>query len=123
MAATSARIGFIMTDLRRAVAETASTKARYGDDARQSDDPIETYFDSTADAQIIADERQALLAAERRRFKVTSKAAEELAAIDIADGIPVARYVDRQADVDRKMVVAEIVIDLGRQSAITTLWG
>ncbi|WP_333838792.1 hypothetical protein [Novosphingobium sp.] len=123
MAATSARIGFIMTDLRRAVSESPETKARYGDDARQSEDPIETFFDSVADAQKIADERQALLSRERRRFKVTAKAADEFAHVDVADGIPVARYVDREADADTKMLVADIIIDLGRQSSITTLWG
>lgn len=123
MAATSLRIGFIMTGFRRAISESATAKDRYGDDARQSDDPIESYFDNVEDAQAIADERQALLSVERRRFKVTAKAAEEIAEIDLTAGIPVARFVDRECAADRKVLVSEIIIDLAKQSTVTTLWG
>ncbi|MCW1985611.1 UNVERIFIED_ORG: hypothetical protein M2348_001343 [Sphingomonas sp. R1F5B] len=112
-----------MTGFRRAIAESATAKARYGDDARQSDDPIESYFDNVADAQAIADERQALLSVERRRFKVTAKAVDEVAAFDLTAGIPVARFIDRQSDADRPALVSEIVIDLAKQSTTTTLWG
>lgn len=123
MAATSARIGFIMTGFRRAIAESATAKARYGDDARQSDDPIESYFDNVEDAQTIADERQALLSIERRRWKVTAKAVDEMADLDLTAGVPVAQFVDRLSDADRKVLVSEIVIDLAKQSTTTTLWG
>lgn len=123
MAATSLRIGFIMTPFRRAISETPSVKARYGDDARKSDDPIESYFDRVEDAQVIADERQALLSVERRRFRVTAKAVDEIAAIDLTAGVPVARFIDRQSDADRNVLVSEIVIDLAKQSTTTTLWG
>ncbi|PTR08663.1 MULTISPECIES: hypothetical protein [unclassified Novosphingobium] len=123
MAATPVRIGFIMTDFRRAIAESPTAKARYGDDARQSDDPIESYFDSVADAQAIADERQALLSVERRRFKVTAKAVDEIAYLDLSNGVPVARFIDRQSAADRDVLISEIIIDLAKQSTTTTLWG
>jgi len=123
MAATSVRIGFIMTGFRRAIAESATAKARYGDDARQSDDPVESYFDSVEDAQAIADERQALLSVERRRFKVTAKAVDEIANLDLTAGVPVAAFVDRQSDANRKMLVSEIIIDLSKQTTTTMLWG
>lgn len=123
MPATPARIGFIMNAFRRAVSEDAEVKSRYGSDARQSADPIESYFDNVTDAQAIADERQALLSPERRRFKVTAKAIEDISALDLAAGVPVARYVDTERDADRAVLISEIVLDFARQTATMTVWG
>lgn len=123
MAATPARIGFILNELRRAVSENSAIKSRYGSDARQSEDPIPSYFDNVADARAIANERQVLLSVERRRFKVTAQAIEEVTALDLAAGVPVARYIDTERDADRPMLVSEIVIDLARQSTTMTIWG
>lgn len=123
MAATPARIGFILNEFRRAVSENAEVKALFGDDARQSEDPIPSYFDNVADARAIANERQALMAPGRRRFKVTAKAIDELTAMDLSGGVPVARYVDTERDVDTPVLVSEIVLDFSRQTATMTVWG
>ena len=123
MPATPARIGFIQQQFRRAVSETPAIKTRYGALARESEDPVATYFDSEADAQVIADARQALLGTERRRFKVVTKDVGEVLALSFTGDIPVARYVDPDRDVDRGMLISEIVVDLGKNSATLTLWG
>lgn len=123
MPATPARIGFIQQEFRRAVSVTAAMRTRYGALARESEDPVPTYFDSEADAQVIADARQALLGTERRRFKVVTKNIDEVLALSFTGDIPVARYVDTERDVDRGMLISEIVVDLGKNSATLTLWG
>lgn len=123
MAAIAARIGFIMSSFRRAIATTQAVKDRHGSLARETADPVETFFDSVDDAQSIANERQDLLSPERRRFKVTAKAVDEVANLDLIGGIPIVHYTDRERGADRTMLMSEVIIDLGRQTVTTTLWG
>lgn len=123
MPATPARIGFIQEEFRRAVAETPAMRTRYGALARESEDPVETYFDSEADAQVIADARQALLGVERRRFKVQTKGIEEILALPFTGDVPTAQYTDADRAMDRKMLISEILVDLGKSTATLTLWG
>lgn len=123
MPATPARIGFIQEKFRRAVAETPAMKTRFGDLARQSEDPVETFFDSETDAQVIAAARQTLLGTERRRFQLRTKGIEEVLAVAFNGDVPVVHYVDTERQVDRNMLLSEVVIDLGRGSANLTVWG
>lgn len=123
MPATSARIGFIQHEFRRVVSETADAKTRHGSLARQSDDPIETFFDNTADAQIVCDARQDLLSKERRLFRATTKDIAEVMALDYSGAIPLAQYVDTERAVDARMLLSEVVVDFARQTATLTIWG
>lgn len=123
MPATPARIGFIQEEFRRVVAETAAIKTRFGDLARESDDPVETFFDSEADAQVIATARQTLLGTERRRFQVRTKGVEEVLALNFGGDVPISHYVDTERGVDRNMLLSEVVIDLGRGTTTLTVWG
>ncbi len=123
MPATPARIGFIMQDFRHAVAEDTAVKALYGSLARQSDDPVETFFDEVDDAEVAAQERLDLLGAHRRRFEVALTGTDELLALDYTRLVPVARYVDPERDCDRSVLVGEFAIDLGRDAARATVWG
>lgn len=123
MTATPARIGFILEPFRRAVAETPSAKSRYGSRARQTDDPVETFFDEVEDAQVMAEARQALLSPERRRFKVTAKDIDQtVPLLDAAEAVT-ARYVDPMRNADRLVLVSEITFDFAKQNAIFTVWG
>lgn len=124
MVATPARIGFVMEEWRRATATTQLAKDRYGDLARESDDPVETFFDNVADAQVVADERQALLSQERRRFQVTTtRSLEDLLALSMEGQVPVVRYIDPDRNVNRKFLLTEISYDFAKDQATMTIWG
>lgn len=87
MPATSARIGFVMSEFRSAIASDPAVRTIWGAAARDTsaqkdptasqraridaEQPIPTYFDTVADAQAVVDERLALLKVGRRMFDVT----------------------------------------------------
>ena len=123
MPATPARIGFIQQEFRRVVSETAAIKTRFGDLARESEDPVETFFDSETDAQVIATARQALLGTERRRFIASTNSVDEVLAVPLGGDVPIAHYVDDERACDRNMLLSEVTVDLGRGSANLTVWG
>lgn len=123
MPATAARIGFIQTEFRRVTATTPAAQTRHGTLARQSEDPVETFFDNTADAQVVCAARQALLSTERRRFRLAATGIDEVLALSYTGAVPIGRYRDSERAVDCKVLVSEIAIDLGKHSAMLTVWG
>jgi len=123
MPATPARIGFVLEPYRRAVSETAETKTRHGNLARESADPIDSYFASLADAQLRADERQALFSPERRRFDVTVSEVDALDALLASDTIMSATLVDEERGLSKAMLITTLTLDLEAQSAQVSLWG
>lgn len=123
MPATPSRIGFIQQEWRRATAETALPKTIFGNLARESDDPIETFFDSVTDAQTVANARQDLLSGLRRRFAVSFAGVDTMLSVSQGSAIVLADYVDTRRDVSRKVAIAEVTIDLGRDSSAATIWG
>lgn len=124
MTATPARIGFILEEFRTAKAETPSVKNAYGEKARESDDPVETYFDHVADAQSVADERQLILSRSTRRFTVTASTIKEALAInDAPNALPVADYTDPDRDAYRRMLVCEVGYDFYTQNSQFQIWG
>lgn len=123
MPATASRIGFIKEEFRRVVAETPTVSVKHGNLARESDDPIETFFDSTADAQLVATARQALLSPERRRFRCETASLEELMALTYVGAVPLGRFRDSERSADRKVLVGEIVLDFQKQHGAAAVWG
>ena len=123
MPATPTRIGFIREEFRRAVAETPAVKTRHGNLSRESDDPIETFFDNVADAQTVANERQAMLSAERNRFRATTVGVTDALGLDYVGAVPVAHFVDTVRGHDKMALVSEIVINLTNQKSFLTVWG
>lgn len=124
MTATPARIGFISQEFRSVIAQSDTVKDQYGSLARETDDPMETFFDNVADAQVMADARQELLSARRRRFRVTVAGIDEVLALDYTSGrSPLAQCIDRERSADISVLVSEIIIDMSRQHAALTLWG
>lgn len=123
MPAAPSRIGFIQQDFRRVIAETAAVRTNYGSLARESDDPVPTALDNVADAQTIANERQALLGVERRRFTLSLNSSAEVLGLSYAGLMPLGRYIDTERSFDRPVIVSEIEIDLGRGSSEITVWG
>lgn len=125
MPADATRIGFIIEEFRKVVSEDASVRSAYGNVARETDDPVETFFDNEDDAQVMADERLALLGViGRRRFRLEVAGTQDVAALDYAGGqIPNAWLTSEQHNIDRKMVVAEIGYDFGKQDSAMMVWG
>lgn len=123
MPATPSRIGFVQSEWRRATSTTTSVQTRYGSLARQTADPVETYFDNVADAQAVADARQALMSAERRRFRVNVSSVEEALGLSYVGAVPIGRYVDAERNANRPVLVSEISVDLSRLNAAFTVWG
>lgn len=123
MPATPSRIGFVQSEFRRVIATTTSATTRHGALARESEDPIETFFDSETDAQAVASERQAMLSPDRRRFRVNLATIEEAAALTYVGAVPNARYVDDERQADRKVIVCDITLDFDKQQAVLSLWG
>jgi len=124
MPATTARATFIRSEFRRVIANTPEMQTRYGNLARITDDPLETFFDSAADAQLVAYARQSLLGAERRRFKPVVNDITDALALTFSGVAPLATYVDAERSVaSGRMIISDMVIDLERESATFTLWG
>ncbi len=123
MPATPSRIGFVQSEFRRVIANTSSVTTRHGALARESEDPIETFFDSEADAQVVANERQTLFAPERRRFRVNVNSIEEVQALTYIGAVPNAHYVDSERLADRKVIVCDMAFDFDKQQSVTNVWG
>lgn len=123
MPATAARIGFILNQFRRSVATDAAVKVQHGSLARESDDPVETFFVDQDDAELIAAERLALLSANRRRFRAVITDVETMIEMDLSTSAPLVRYVDPRRSADMPALVAEVAIDLGRDTTTVILWG
>lgn len=123
MPATPSRIGFITQEYRRAAVQSATIKTRYGNNARQTVDPIPTYFDNTSDALTVATARQALLGTERRRFRVAVNGAGNGFALGYIGAAPKVRYTDSERAADQPALVSEISVDLGRDITTLMIWG
>lgn len=123
MPATSSRIGFISQEVRKVTATSGNPFTRYGALARQTDDPVEAFFDSEADALTVATARQTLMGLERRRFRVTVNDIQDVLALSYPTAAPLATYVDTERSANLTTIISDITIDLHRQSASMTLWG
>ena len=124
MAATPARIGFSLREFARAVAEDADVLTRHGSVARQSDDPVPTFFDDEADAQAIADARLSLLSNERRKFRVVVQDEAFPLGLDYKTSVPQGQYIDTERQIDgSSMLMADFSVDLASDTATVTLWG
>lgn len=123
MPATPARIGFIQKEFRRVTSTTSAAKTRFGSLARESEDPIETFFDNETDAQVIADARQSLLSAERRRFRLNVTGLTEIMALSYVGAVPVGLYVDSERAANMPVLLSTITLNLGKEEANLTVWG
>tara|TARA_R110002167_G_scaffold180026_1_gene380149 strand:- start:446 stop:823 length:378 start_codon:yes stop_codon:yes gene_type:complete len=125
MVATASRIGFVLEPVRRAVSETADTAAHHGNLARETADPLDTWFSTVADAQIRADERQSLLSSDRRLFDVelSGEDIEELFDLMDAGEVPGGTFIDTERGLDIPVIATEFVIDIDAQGASIKVWG
>lgn len=123
MTATVARQAFVQQQFRNAVSTTAAVQTKYGEMARKSDDPVETWFDHVSDAQTMADARQALLSGDRRRFDVGVIGLSEALALTYTGAAPLCSYIDSERAASMTAIVCSITIDFGKQQAQFGVWG
>lgn len=120
MTATPAQIAFALLEYRTVTAQDADVAARYGNRARRTDAPLATYLDDIADAQAVADQRLDLLGKARRSFSVTVQGLDEVLALPRS---ATARVIDPQTGLERDMLITQVEIDYGDQTAELTVWG
>lgn len=124
MPATASRIGFITQEVRNATAgPDASVVTKYGDLARDTDEPLECFFDSVDDATIVAQERLTLLSADRRRLVSEISGAETAQGLTFNQVTPTARVIDAEKAADLSAAIVEIGIDYETSKSILTVWG
>lgn len=125
MPATPTRIGFVLEQWRRVRAETPAVQTNYGSLARESEDPLETFFDDPDDAEVMATARQALLGANRRRFDVAAVGLDAALGVSyVAGTIPLADMVDAEKAADiSHCLIGEIGYSFARQRSLFQVWG
>lgn len=124
MPATPSRIGFIINEFRVVTAgPNASVQALYGDTARDTVEPLESFFDDPADAQIMANERLALLEVKRSLVPVAIDGTELAAALDRSASLPTVRVIDDEQGRNSAALIVGIVIDYNTGRSTLETWG
>lgn len=124
MPATPARIGFITREFRTATAGPNSTvDTLYGNRARDTKEPIETFFDAESDAQAMANERLTLLEARRSLVTVSINGVDAAAALDPSLTLPTVRVIDDEQDRNSQALVVGIKIDMNTERSTLETWG
>ncbi|MEA3044590.1 MAG: hypothetical protein QOH47_2428 [Sphingomonadales bacterium] len=124
MPATADRIGFIRQQFREVVASDDAIKTRYGEDARDTGaEPVETFFDSIADAQIMCDQRFKLLKRDRRRFRTTVNSIVDFTgALDFSQVTPAATVIDSERGANLVGSIVEITQDHDKDRTSFVTW-
>lgn len=124
MPATPARIGFITQPYRVATAgPDEAVKQKYGSLARDTTEPLPTFFDSISDTQTICDERHTLLKADRRRFQQAVNGEDFGLSLDYEQVTPTVTVIDDERAANLPASIVDFTVDLenGRTTVIT--WG
>lgn len=124
MPATPSRIGFITQEYRIAQAgPDAQVEASFGSGARKDTAPQETYFQSDEDAEIVAEERLALLSPTRRLFASTLARSSEAQTLAISPVTPTANVLNDGESYNKTALIGEIAIDYETDTARIKTWG
>jgi hypothetical protein len=126
MPATAARIAYVTEAARSVVWTDTGVKTSYGKAARDTlAQPIETFFDDVADAQVIADERGAILGAHARRFTVTTTGLLDfITALPLTPTLPGVHLDDTEKVVDMDCVITGVTsLDYETEKSAVPLWG
>lgn len=124
MPATPERMMLVQTEFRTVVAgPDAMVVSKYGDAARDNkDELIETFFHSTDDAQIFADERLSLLSRDAVRCDVAVQGEETGLALALG-GVVTTTLIDRDRAINRAMIVTSARINFGKTATQLGIWG
>lgn len=91
--------------------------AAYGNAARDNLTPVETFFETEAAAQAMADERLALLGTTRRRFSVGIADAQPALALDYAAKVPTAHVIDDDRSIAADALITGFTVELATGDA------
>lgn len=124
MPATPSRIGFITSEFRIVTAGPNTTvETLYGDSARDTTEPLETFFDDPADAQAMVNERLALLEVKRSLVPVSIDGTDLAAAIDRSLSLPTVRVIDDEQGRNSTALIVGIVLDYNTGRSTLETWG
>lgn len=125
MTATASRIGFVLQATRNVVASDSAVKTKYGELARDTGDtPVETFFDSTTDAQAMANERLTLLKADRRRFRQEVRGIQSFTgALDYSQTTPAVAVIDDERSASHNAAIVELSVSYGDGKTTLQTWG
>lgn len=124
MSATAARAQFIRQQFRSVTnGPVSGVVTAWGDLARKTTEPIPTFFETSADAQTICDERMTLLSASRRRMTQEVQGEDVGLGIDYTTSSPTATVIDDDRLLDAAMLFAEIGINFGTEKTTLETWG
>lgn len=124
MPATPSRIGFITSEFRVSTAGPNTTvETLYGNAARDTIEPLETFFDDPADVQAIANERLALVEVKRSLVPVSIDGTELAAAFDRSLSLPTVRVIDDEQDRNSLALIVGVTIDYNTGRSTLETWG
>lgn len=124
MPATPDRIARITRAFQPVIAgPDPAVAATYGNAARDNLDPVETFFETVADTQAMADERLALMGATRRRFAVGIASPEAALALNPSQAVPTVRLIDDDRGFDGNALALAWSIDLQTDECSIKVWG
>ncbi len=124
MPAEPSRIGFITQQFRIATAgPDATVEALYGNAARDTMDPIETFFDEMSDAEAMAEERMSLLSVQRSLLTVQIDRANVGAEVDAAHGLPTVRVIDDEQNRNSLALIVGVGVDMNTGRTTLEVWG
>jgi hypothetical protein len=129
MVATPARIGFVTQQFRSALpTPDSAVKTKYGELARDTadlnDSIVESFFDSVADALVLATERLNLLKADRRRFKQDARGIQSFTGgLDFTQVTPAVTVIDDERGASHAAAVVEVQVDLTGEKTSFISWG
>lgn len=124
MPAAPSRIGFITSEFRVITAgPNGAVSALYGNKARDTAEPLVTYFDSTDDAQSVADERLAILQVQRSLVPVSIDQVDPAADLDFDLILPTVRIIDDEQDRNSPALVVGLTIDMNTDRSLLETWG
>lgn len=124
MPATPSRIGFITNEFRVVTAGPNGTiEALYGDAARDTAEPLETFFDDPADAQVMVNERLALLEVKRSLVVASIDGTDLAAALNRSGTLPTVRVVDDEQGRNSQALIVGVTIDYNTGRSTLETWG
>lgn len=124
MPASPSRIGFITQAFRTATAGPNSAVATlYGNAARDTPEPLETFFDSTTDAETMAEERLTLLEVRRDLVTVSLESTDDAVALPISTALPTVTVIDDEQERNSAALVVGINLDFGTERSTLQTWG